>query len=306
MATLWLAMLVAGGMQDVLQLPHAFSQGSVLDLEVTKTQETWIQQGRDPATQEPRWQRTRQDERKLGVRLEVVARRPDGFHIDWTYSAHDTGGAMGPVAQMMDGMSLQLVTDRRGFPTGLRNLQAVRVRNRQLWSRVSTQLMEQGTPKAVVQAYGQAARLWFDEGATEDTCLRLPRIVLRVSGGRFRAGFADGGEGKVTHPWIGEDLPSVVGTELLSPLEERVAVIRWTQALDLEQATDLLQQARREQARKAGLPEPPLGELPVADIQDRATYEMDCASGWLVSLEHQRTVQVGAQKTVEGTLVQRK
>ncbi len=114
-------------------------------------------------------------------------------------------------------------------------------------------------------------------------------------------------EDQLPNPFGGEPFPSRA-TFSLKEAERKAgrAIIEWTQKLDPEKSTPIIEKTLQDMAARLGrrLPDGELRES--ISMEDKAEFVVDLSSGWLDRMTHTRTVKSGEVVQEDNLTIERK
>lgn len=227
----------------------------------------------------------------------VLARRPRGYTLAWTYRAEGDESTAGRhfdvLTNTLEGIPIVFRTDGSGQPYEIANGDSLRAAIDAALRRLA--------PRA-----GASRRAEFDDvRATAATAAGLEAMLLPdverfhlVSGGRYPAGRAATYRSALPNPFGGPPIPAEAAIRLTQPSADSVATIRWQQTPDAralarilidliaEVSPDRPQLTPAEIARRFG-------------VEESATYQVRPSRGEVQSVRYRKDVRFGGRTRTE-------
>ena len=293
--TLFAAALHAQASDTVLDLPADWQAGETYRLERVMQREQYQGEAQRLSTTAT----TRID-------VTVLRKLESGYVIRWTYGRTELpgGAANDPfvirMANLTEGMRLDMQTDALGSVTALVNGQEVVAHYRRVMDATLAWMKEKGASDAdMAQVRAGAAQL-MDPATVELLAVKEPTIFYAASGGTYQLGEPQAYEDLLPNPLGGRPLPSKAHF-LLSDLNraENRALVEWRQTIDPDQAAAILRESLMAVARRMNRPPPAEQDLPLIQVEDQARFLFDTATGRPLSVNHERTIAIGPNRRID-------
>ncbi|MCI0341034.1 MAG: hypothetical protein L0216_07745 [Planctomycetales bacterium] len=250
---------------------------------------------------------------KIPVTVEVREKKADGYVFRWTYGKAEPADPAAPrnplaerLANLAQGLALDIRTDEDGTPEGLANPESVVSFYEKAFEVLGAEWAKAGMPAPSQEQMLRALQPFRSPETVGVAALRDPMIFFVVCGGEFRLGEKRDYEDQLPNPFGGEPFPSRAWFRMNEVRDEgREAVIEWRQTLDPEKSREILLATFKAMAEKMGTPLPAEKDLPSLSVEDQGLFVMEVATGWPRSVRHERTTLSGVQKRVDRTVFAR-
>lgn len=230
------------------------------------------------------------------VDARVLARRPRGYTLAWTYRAEgkpDSARSFDVSTSTLEGIPIVFRADCTGQPFEIANGDSLRAAIDAALRRLA--------PRA-----GASRRAAFDDvRATAATDAGLEAMLLPdverfhlVSGGRYPAGRAVTYRSALPNPFGGAAIPAEARIQLTQPEPDSVATIEWRQTPDARALARILIDLIAEVSPDR----PPLTPDEVArrfGVEESATYRIGTERGDVQSVRYRKDVRFGGRTRTE-------
>ncbi|MEM1042913.1 MAG: hypothetical protein AAGI91_09815 [Bacteroidota bacterium] len=243
------------------------------------------------------------------VETRVLAARPRGYTLAWTYRAEDTGAAPGSLARRairfdlrtntLEGVPIVFRTDRTGQPYEIANGDSLRAALDRALRRLAPRLAPEQRPALDVVRATAAT----DDGLENLLLADAERFYL-ASGGRYPPGRALTSRSLLPNPFGGAPIPAVTSFRLSTPAAaDSVLTVRWQQTPDAGALARVIINLLREVAPGS----PRLSPDEIAQrfgVEEEATYRVEQRRGTVLGVDYRKTVRFGGRLRTERTAME--
>lgn len=290
-----IATIAAFQAERSITLPTDWKVGSVIEFDLVREKEFVPKAGQPPVptTRTP-------------VKLEVIEQREGQGVMRWTYgrtalvgdAPANVAGMAERMANVGNGLALELITNATGGLSSLRNVEEVRAFYERAIGELKQGLLAAGAAASFVDSLLKTMEMFRDPALVSKLALKEPALFFMGGGGSLQLGKTYERDWVVPNPFGGEPLATKLQLRLESvSMDGSEAVITRTCHLDPES----LRSATRNMMARTG----PGGDIPPdmrIDVTDQARLVMDVRTGWPRSITHQRTIQSGDLRQIERTI----
>jgi hypothetical protein len=246
--------------------------------------------------------------------LEVLSANDNGYLVGWTAgkTTFDTPSQaehsfLGQVVNLMSGRQIVLTIDSHGAIRGIQNWQELKAAAlKSLDALAATEDLQNEKPnKARMSSLrAQWEFMLGTKAQVEELCSREAQVYFKVLGRGYTHNDPFEYEDLFPNPLGGEAFPTHARMALKTfDKQAGRAVITWSQTADPSQVARILDSMIKEMRARLGR-EPLEGELPQAiSMEDRAEIVVDVATGWVKTLKHARSVNLGTRAQIDTTSI---
>jgi hypothetical protein len=244
---------------------------------------------------------------RIAVDVEVLQKTADGYIFRWTWGkanvlagSSDRMRLMGRVMDANAGLKVDIRTDQYGTPVAVENLPEIIAFNERGAEIVLEAFREEGLPEPALAQIRKMLGSFLNESTISGSAMKDPQLLHYASGGVYELGVEQQYEDLVPNLLGGEPIPSRASFRLTAVDHEAgKATIEWRQTLDEARARDSLTATLNDLATGMGAPLPQGAGLPNVTIEDTGKFVMDLATGWPVSVHHERVTVIGDMRRVD-------
>jgi hypothetical protein len=265
-----------------------------------------------------RYEQTKERTRKQGeltklsgksrteITLTVKNVTPQAVVVEWALGEtklEDPQQQSNPLVQQMAnvvrGYRIELELDPEDATIlGVRNWQQLQETSRQVVDLLVADLSKNQTPADAISAVRkQMEGMFATKESIEQNFTREPQLFFLTMGREFDPRNPASYEDKLPNPLGGEPFPAH-GQFVVKTWDEaqKRLVVDWSQKVDPEQASAILERTLQAIAKNAGRPAPSPSAVGQISISDAGSFTLDTATGWIVELRHTRTNEAGSNQ----------
>jgi hypothetical protein len=246
--------------------------------------------------------------------IEVLSANDDGYLVGWTAgkTTFDTPSQaehsfLGQVVNIMSGRQIVLKIDSHGAIRGIQNWQGLKAAAlKSLDALAATEnLQNEKRDRALMSNFrAQWESMLGTKEQVEELCTREAQVYFKVLGRGYAHNDPFEYEDLFPNPLGGDAFPTHARMALKTfDKQAGRAVITWSQTADPAQVARILDSMIKEKSARLGR-EPLVGEFPQAiSMEDHAEIVVDVDTGWVKTLKHARSLNIGTRAQIDTTSI---